>query len=253
MPWTFAHPAAILPLQKIGFLRLPIGALAVGSIAPDIGYYVGLFEVASFAHTIAGIFLACLPVGVACLALLHLVREPLLHLLPSCHRDVIRAAVEPEKAAPWRRYTARIVALAAGAATHTFWDSFTHASGELVRSFDFLRAHVLSIAGRDFYVFNMLQHLSSALGVAVLIGVYAVELRKRRSLPPPEVTGADRRRYAILLGCVVVSAAAGLVMAYLTGARGSFFIFRTAIYATNAFVLFTLAAAFIWRACDDLN
>lgn len=253
MPWTFAHPAAILPLQKIGFLRLPIGALAVGSISPDIGYYFGFFDVASFSHTIAGIFLACLPIGVACLVLLNLVRGPLLNLLPQPHRDVIRAAVEPEKIDPLRLYTSRIAALAAGAATHTLWDSFTHASGDMVRSFDFLRAHVFTIAGREFYVFNILQHLSSALGVAVLIGMYVVWLRKRRSLPPPNVTVADLRRYAVLAGCVAFSAAAALLMAYLTGAKGSFFIFHAAIYATNAFAVFTVAAALILRAYDDLK
>lgn len=253
MPWTFAHPAAILPLQKIGFLRLPIGALAVGSISPDIGYYFGFFDVASFSHTIAGIFLACLPVGAACLALLHLVRGPILNLLPQPHRDVIRAAVEPEKTDSLRRYTALVAALAAGAATHTLWDSFTHASGDMVRSFDFLRAHVFTIAGREFYVFNVLQHLSSALGVAVLIGMYVVRLRKMRPCPPPKITVADLRRYAVLAGCIVLSAAVALLMAYLTGAKGSSFIFHAAIYATDAFAVFTVAAALVLRACDDLN
>lgn len=247
MPWTFAHPAAILPLRKIGFLRLPIGALVVGSISPDIGYYLGLFDVASFSHTIAGIFLACLPIGAACLVLLHLVHGPLLNLLPQPHRDVIRAAVAPEKIDPLRRYTSRIAALTAGAATHILWDSFTHASGDMVRSFDFLRAPVFSIAGREFYVFNILQHLSSALGVAVLIAMYVVRLRRMRPCPPPKVTVADLRRYAVLAGCVVFSAAAALVMAYLTGAKGSAFIFHAAIYATNAFAICTVAAALLWE------
>jgi hypothetical protein len=245
MPWTFAHPAAILPLRKIGFLRLPLVALVVGSISPDIGYYLGLSGVASFSHTIPGIFLACLPMGAACLALLHLVRGPLLNLLPQPHRDVIRAAVEPEKTDPLRRYTTRIAALVAGAATHVLWDSFTHASGGMVRSFDFLRAHVFSIAGREFQVFNILQHLSSAFGVAVLLAMYGVRLRQMRPCPRPEATAADRRRYAVLAGCIVLSAATALLMAYLTGAKGSSFIFHTAVYAANAFVVCTVAAALI--------
>ena len=57
MPWTFAHPAAVLPLRKIGRFRLPLAALVVVSIAPDFGYYSGQFRLGTFAHSVPGIFL----------------------------------------------------------------------------------------------------------------------------------------------------------------------------------------------------
>ena len=49
MPWTLVHPAAVLPLRKLGVNRLPFGGLVVGSVAPDIGYYVGRFDLAAIA------------------------------------------------------------------------------------------------------------------------------------------------------------------------------------------------------------
>jgi WD40 repeat protein len=37
MPWTFAHPAAVLPLRKFCADRLSFAGLVVGSVSPDIG------------------------------------------------------------------------------------------------------------------------------------------------------------------------------------------------------------------------
>ena len=39
MPITFAHPAAVLPLARTG---LPLTALAIGSMVPDLPMFVRL-------------------------------------------------------------------------------------------------------------------------------------------------------------------------------------------------------------------
>ena len=39
MPWTFAHPAAILPLRRFCPAPLDFSALVIGSMVPDLGYY----------------------------------------------------------------------------------------------------------------------------------------------------------------------------------------------------------------------
>jgi len=36
MPWTFAHPAAVLPLRAVGPVRPPLLGLVIGSMAPDL-------------------------------------------------------------------------------------------------------------------------------------------------------------------------------------------------------------------------
>jgi Domain of unknown function (DUF4184) len=50
MPWTLAHPAAVLPLRPLCPHRLSFGALVVGSVSPDIGYYVSCFDLARAAR-----------------------------------------------------------------------------------------------------------------------------------------------------------------------------------------------------------
>jgi len=58
MPWTFVHPAAVLPLRKYFANRHLFGAVVVGSISPDFGYYVGRFDMATTAHTLLGLLIS---------------------------------------------------------------------------------------------------------------------------------------------------------------------------------------------------
>lgn len=247
MPWTFAHPAAILPLRRIGPLRLPVGALIVGSISPDMLYYFGFFNVATFAHTTAGIFMVCLPMGAACLALLCLVRAPVLNLLPQPHRDAIQRATNHDGQHQSRAYLLQAAGLVAGAATHTIWDSFTHVTGYAVQSLAMLRIPVVHMAGRELYLFHILQHASTVLGVAILIGAYIHWLRRQPTVLATQ-PGAERIRLAILAGCGVLALALALLVSLATGVPGQFLVFRVAVYATTAFVVCTIAAAWIYRA-----
>jgi Domain of unknown function (DUF4184) len=66
MPWTFVHPAAVLPLRQYCANRHLFGALVVGSVSPDLGYYVGRFDMATIAHTLLGLLIVCLPTGRRC-------------------------------------------------------------------------------------------------------------------------------------------------------------------------------------------
>lgn len=251
MPWTFAHPAAILPLRRIGPLRLPMGALVVGSISSDIFYYFGIFSVATFAHTTAGIFMVCLPVGAACLALFYLVRGPVLNLLPQPHRDAIQRATSHDGQHRSRAYLLQAAGLVAGAATHTIWDAFTHVTGYAVQSIAILRIPVARIAGHELYLFHILQHASTVLGVAILIGVYTHWLRRQPTVLATQ-PGAERIRLTILAGCGVLAVVMAFLISFATGVSGSSLVFRVAIYATSTFGICIIAAALIYRACSDL-
>ncbi|MEJ8845393.1 DUF4184 family protein [Variovorax rhizosphaerae] len=45
MPWTFAHPAAVLPLRRLtGEGRLSFAVLVVGSMSPDFDARTNLFR-----------------------------------------------------------------------------------------------------------------------------------------------------------------------------------------------------------------
>src|ERR1700722_5986665 len=89
MPWTLVHPAAILPLRKLGLNRLSFGGLVVGSVSPDIGYYLGRFDLATFAHSALGLLILCLPTGLVLFALVRVLHRPVANLLPQPHRSAL--------------------------------------------------------------------------------------------------------------------------------------------------------------------
>jgi hypothetical protein len=72
MPWTLSHPAIVLPLRRFSPPPLGFAALVIGSMTPDIGFYIDRFDLSTFAQTLPDSFLACLPTGVILLLFYYL-------------------------------------------------------------------------------------------------------------------------------------------------------------------------------------
>lgn len=85
MPFTFAHPAIVLPLKKMNPRWFSLTGLITGSITPDFEYFLRVHATANtIGETIIGIFIFDLPLSVVLGLLFHLVvRNPLLLHLPS--------------------------------------------------------------------------------------------------------------------------------------------------------------------------
>jgi Domain of unknown function (DUF4184) len=54
MPFTLAHPIAALPLWLGSQKRLNLMGLMVGTIVPDLAYFLALRPIESFGHTVLG-------------------------------------------------------------------------------------------------------------------------------------------------------------------------------------------------------
>src|ERR1700722_561357 len=252
MPWTFPHPAAVLPLRS--FHRLPFGALVVGSLSPDIGYYVGAFGVAARAHTLRGLIYICLPTAIALMVILRGLHKPVAGLLPYPHRQAVLAL--PPFRWPNSLPAAGFVCLAIviGAATHNVWDSFTHPAGFFVRKIWALRAISFNLHGRDILRFEVLQHLSTIVGVFVLILAYRRVSRHAASVSvaPRE---SDAWRYALFGIIAVISMAVAAPIAYFAatygrGMSGTWLIIRFVIAYTTVFAVLLAAAGLVWRAME---
>ena len=127
MPFTGSHPAAVLPFLP---LPLPASALVMGSLAPDLPFYVpGVRPLPT--HTAVGTVTVDVLIGGACWAVWHgLLARPALAVAPAGVRGRLAGTVEPglrrRLASPGD--AARVLAaLAVGSATHVLWDEFTHA------------------------------------------------------------------------------------------------------------------------------
>lgn len=266
MPWTFAHPAAVLPLAFAARrLRwpVPLAGLVIGSLTPDLAYYFGKFELGRFAHTAAGLVAVCLPSGLLLAFLWHGLRELWLPLVPQPHRGALAAL--PRGPAPWqwRALPPLAAAVLVGAATHAAWDSLTHEHGVAVQALPLLQLHLFDWGARKFFVFNTLQHASTVAGALCLAAAYAAWLRRQM-----RVLGAaggdarqsalfdddtrDRLRYALWGGCLLAAVVVAVPLAMqAVKAQGPHRLtmigVHTVILATCAFAVLLFAVALWWR------
>ncbi len=167
MPFTLSHVAAALPFRRS---RLIFSAVGIGSIAPDIEYFVRLRPGSGWGHTIPGAFCLSLPLGLAVLWLYHrFAKLPILNLLPEQVQRRLGPLLTPFRFGPSRRFLLILVSMLAGIATHIAWDSFTHPNTWLSRHWSFLHRSIwLPIVGYARYS-AILQDGSGFFGVAVLI------------------------------------------------------------------------------------
>ena len=200
MPITPAHAAAAWPLHR-AWRRLPLAALVIGTLSPDLEYVLRLSPRGKFGHSPLGLLLFCVPVTLAVWWIWRtLVRPALVPLLPPGPRR------ELEAAPPGRRTDVLPLAVFAallGAATHVLWDGFTHATGWAVAIFPALER--TAFAGQPW--FSVCQYASSLAGVLIAAVWVARELQRH---PPHELRFAPGQGAKLLrvTGFVVVGALA---------------------------------------------
>ncbi|WP_405148203.1 DUF4184 family protein [Sphaerisporangium sp. NBC_01403] len=211
MPLTLSHAAAVLPLRR----RLPLAALVVGAMVPDLPYYVPLPVSAGSTHGWQGAVLVDLPAGAALLVLFELVlRTPLTALAPEGLRARLPGPAPsapsgpaPSGRAPYGRGVTVAAALLAGVATHLLWDAFTHVDGFAVVHWQAMRVPVAGVHR----VFNVVMYVSSLGGLAVLAGRIATWYRRAPVRPGRWPAAAPRER-ALVLVAATAAATAGAVL-----------------------------------------
>lgn len=164
MPFTPAHPAAVLPLQRALKWTVP-SALVIGSMTPDFAYFLHLGLPRSESHSLTGLFWFCLPMGWTAYLTFHLLlKRPLHSLTPEWVARRLNPLLGPTllPRAHWLAVTGTMLL---GALTHLLWDSFTHDGTPGVEAIPFLQSQVFAIGAYPFYVYTLLQHASSAAGV----------------------------------------------------------------------------------------
>lgn len=252
MPWTFAHPAAVLPLRRLtGPGKLSLAGLMAGAVAPDLLYYVGQFGWASRAHSVAGLVTVCVPLGLLTLALLHLLRAPLAGLLPQPHRRLVLANAVAAGVPSLRTLILAALSLLIGAATHVLWDAFTHDRQFFVEQIAWLRTPLWTVSGREFRVFNVLQHVSTVLGIACIAMVYVRRAGGWRAFG--DLAAEERRRYWVLAGLMLIACLGACALAWLGESEAvsrSALLVKAIINATSLFAVLLLGAAGV-RALRD--
>ena len=128
MPFTFAHPAAIIHLHRWFPRVFSSSALVIGSIIPDFEAFIFQNDRKIYGHSWPGLFWFDLPLGLVFLLIFHnAIKNPLFHALPSFCRKRLVGYLGTD----WNDYFKKnifpvTISVLLGAATHLLWDAFTH-------------------------------------------------------------------------------------------------------------------------------
>ncbi len=169
MPFTFSHPAIILPLTYFPRHWFSLTGLVIGSLAPDFEYFLRMRIKSNYSHTLDGLFWFDLPLGLLLSFLFHnIVRNTLLNNLPAFFKSRCTAF----KAFNWNEYFRKnwlvvLISILIGATSHIFWDGFTHSHGYFVERIPFL-TNRLDFFGAQIPLFKILQHASTVMGGLVI-------------------------------------------------------------------------------------
>jgi uncharacterized protein DUF4184 len=228
VPYTFAHPAAVIPLSRVlGRFAVP-SALAIGSAIPDAWYLLSFLNRGD-SHSLAGIVSFCLPAGLFAYAAFHLIfKQPLLALLPQDLAGKLAAFTCP--GLPPVRWAAVLLSLLTGVSTHLAWDALTH--------------------GYEVGGHQMLQHASTLFGTTFVAWWLWKKLRTTPAVSATRVMPKPVRA-AIVAALVLVSAVAFL-SAVLTMPVSDIEALRDllragSVTAVSALGLMLVAYCVLWR------
>lgn len=202
-------------------------ALIVGSLAPDFHYYFNLGPPRYFTHSIKGSFIFTLPVSLAVLWIFHTVmKAPLISLAPRRHQGRLVGLAEPFRWGPLSRFAVILFSLLVGIGTHIVWDSITHERGLIVRNFPNLSAPAVDEFGHPRPLYDILQHLSTLIGSAILAIWYLRWLRRTPPQPvPAELQTSPRAKVAVSATIIAVSGICSAVFGYITSMNLRHFLF----------------------------
>ncbi len=238
MPYTLSHVAAIIPLNK---KPMVLSALIIGCMSPDFLYFLPYLPYYDFTHTFFGLIFYCVPASLIVYFIFHRVmRQPLTSLLPPFIQQHCLYG------SPSKSLKAIVLSVALGAATHIIWDSFTHASGFVVKRSEILSAQIFIVSGQPVYLFSLLQYLSTVVG-GMVVAIWAVSFTRKILPEGYSVILAIKQTYKLMI-MLVASGLVGITYpAHVFALYGvKFFVVQSAIVTTSTFVVLASAYCTWW-------
>ncbi len=165
MPFTFAHPALVLPLKYLPKTWISMIGLVIGSMTPDFEYFFRMRVRSIYSPTLPGLFWFDLPVGLLLILIYRkILKDKLIDHLPvQLNQRLSKFKGNTENRISPGYIAVIIVSILVGSASHLLWDSFTHPTGYFVTNISAL-THTIHIGSRQFYAYKLAQHASTLLG-----------------------------------------------------------------------------------------
>jgi hypothetical protein len=164
MPFTFSHPAILLPFFKNE--KFSITALIIGSMAPDFEFFFRMRTQSEISHTFLGLLLVDLPLAIIVTFLFHgILKKPFLANSPAF---IQRRSTELNHS-NWFEYFRKnkvivFFSFFIGAFSHFLLDSLSHWDGFIVQRLFFLNRMFFS-----FPLYEWVQYSTSVIGLVIVI------------------------------------------------------------------------------------
>lgn len=234
MPFTLAHPAAILPLRGRHYLRT--APLVIGAMVPDLPYFLpsNLERHMPETHEFSASYGTDVAFGYLMLVVILVLRRPLTALLSPRSRWLCLNALAPFRT-QWSAWVFAVPAILIGVWSHLLWDSVTHSDGWVVRRVSALSAPV-TFAGYTGPMCHVLQYISSGLGL-IIVAVWFWRLPAPAR--PTVAAGATRSAAGPILVLVATAAVLiGAVQAMGYFQRTSLIYLSTHVFLTHSLAWF---------------
>lgn len=201
MPLTVSHPIAVLPLKNT---KLIFSALVIGSMSPDFLYFINFAPKGKYGHTVEGLFLFCLPVGIIVLWIFHhIMKRPLVQFFPIDHQKKLTHYAGDFKFGGFSRFILICLSILIGAITHIVWDGFTHEKGWVVEQVPPLTMTLISTPYGDFKIYKFLQYLGHLFGFPLLIYFYYKWYEAAPSMDLSIIQAPSRRIKLLIMGLII--------------------------------------------------
>jgi hypothetical protein len=128
MPFTFAHPAIVIPLLRVRKWGLSATGLVVGSVAPDFESFLTLGQDKVYGHNWLGVFWFDLPMAFLLTYVFHYcIKDALVAHLPAPWQQRCQHLVQLK----WHQQLLQrpfiiVLSILIGILSHLLWDAFTH-------------------------------------------------------------------------------------------------------------------------------
>lgn len=172
MPFTFSHPAIVLPINKKFSRYVDLTGLVLGSMAPDFEYFLRFKPLGTIGHNLVGFIFLNLPLCFILAYIYHyIIKDIFILCLPrplDNWYEYLRQSKSPWILKNLKSIFIFIYSSLLGMLTHVLWDAFTHESGFFVTIFPPLQKKLL-ILNYKIPVFKLFQHGSTLIGLIIIV------------------------------------------------------------------------------------
>lgn len=178
MPFTLSHAVLAPVISKLSRNQLPIAALAIGCMVPDLSRLISAKSTSGYlAHLWSSLLYPNLLLGFGFCALWYVLYRPVIYELLE-----IDDPLDLYHFFAWLKFIMAIgFALILGNATHLFWDGMTHVDFRTLFGHEFLKQSV-SLLGFTYPLHFVLQITSSAVTLPILLWMCHSYLQQHRCI-----------------------------------------------------------------------